>query len=188
MKSDIYNQDNKIDFILSETERVGEFSKLTPPEVMKLRLLAEEILNLTVRMFDNLKYDFFIENEERCFKINLRATTHVNMNQKDRVLSLSSQGKNKATKGILGKISGLFEDMIMDSNTSSLYTMASPLYHGKENTDIYFSLSYYQNQIPETEKETEWDGLEKSIIAHISDDVTIGVKSDKVEVIATITF
>ena len=188
MKYVVYNQDNEIDFILSEAERVGEFSKLTPPESMKLRLLAEEILNLTVRLFDNLKYDFFIESEDRCFKINLRATTRVNMNQKDKVLSLSSLGKNMATKGVLGKISGVFEDIIMGSNESSLYAMSSPLYHGKENTDIYFSLSYYQNQIPENEKEAEWDGLEKSIIAHLADDVTIGVKSDKVEVIATITF
>jgi len=188
MKSILYNQSDGIDFILSKTEKIGEACDLTPSETMKLRLLTEEVLGLTVRLFENIEYDLFIENEGRFFTINLTAATRVNLSQKNKMLSLSSEGKNKATKGVLGKISGIFEDAIMGAgeNDSFVHTYSS-LYSGG-NSDIYFSLTHYQNQIPEDEKAMEWDGLEKSIIAHIADDVTIGVKSDNVEVIATITF
>jgi len=187
MKSDTYSQKDGIDHILSETERLGGFCMLTPAEAMKLRLLAEEILGLTVRLFDNITYVFFIENEGRQFKINLIADTLVDLRQKDKMLSLSSRGENVSAKGLLGKISGIFEDTLMCNNSYSPNSEVYSLYHGKENTDICFSLSYYQNQIPENEKDSEWDGLEKSIIAHFADDVTIGVKSDKVEVIASMT-
>jgi len=188
MKSILYNQNDGIDFILSKTEKVGEACDLTPPEITKLRLLTEEVLGLTVRLFENIEYDLFIENEGRCFTINLTAATCVNLNQKNKMLSLSSEGKNKATKGVLGKISGIFEDAIMGAGESNSHINTySALYSGG-NSDIYFSLTHYQKEITEEEKDQEWDGLEKSIIAHIADDVTIGVKSDNVEVIATITF
>jgi len=188
MKSDIYNQNDGIDHILDETERLGIFCRLSPTEAMKLRLLAEEVLGLTVRLFDDIKYELFIVNEGRSYTINLTVDTIVDLRQKDKMLSLSSRGENIAAKGVLGKISGIFEDTLMCNNAYSPSAELYSLYHGKENTDICFSLMYYQNQIPENEKDSQWDGLEKSIIAHFAEDVTIGVKSDKVEVVASITF
>ena len=188
MKSIIYNQNDDVDFILSKTEKIGEACDLSPPEAMKLRLLTEEVLGLTVRLFDNLEYELFVENEGRNFTINLTAATNVDLSQRDKIISLSSEGKNKATKGVLGKISGIFEDIIMGNSGSDSFIHTYSSIYGGENSDMYFSLMRYQNEIPENEQKAEWDGLEKSIIAHIADDVTIGVKSDKVEVIATITF
>ena len=188
MISDVYNQDNGIDFILSETDRIGEYNKLPAAAAMKLRLLTEEILSLTVRLFDDLKYDFFIECEGSHFVLNLSADTFVNLDQKDKVLSLSSKGENVSAKGVLGKISSVFENMIMGNIGNDFIGGNVPIYISSEYTDTYFSMTSYQNQIPEPERIAEWDGLEKSIIAQLADDVTIGVKSDKVEVIASITF
>ena len=50
----------------------------------------------------------------------------------------------------------------------------------------YFSLATYQNEIPKTIKENQWDGLEKSIIANLAKDLIMGVKADKVELITII--
>jgi len=187
MKSDIYNQTHKISFILSETERLGDFCKLTSSEKMKLRLLTEEVLGLTVRLFDNLKYDFYIENEKKHFTINLKVAALVDSDQKEKVLSLSSEGKNIAEKGILGKISDIFGTALSGGVNHYPFAATYSTFYDEDSSDTLFSLRYYQSHVPEDIKKAEWDGLEKSIIAHFADDVTIGVSDNKVEVIATIT-
>ena len=190
MKSDIFNQQHGIEHILDETERFGVYCKLPSAGVMRLRLLTEELLGLTVNLFDNLKYGFTIENEGQRFILRLKASTIVNLDQKSKMLSLSSRGENEAAKGILGRISGVFQDLIMGGNNYSHYpAVMTSSFNPYYETDISpcFSMTYYKNQAPEREKEPEWDGLEKSIIANYADDVVIGVKSDKVEMVVLIT-
>lgn len=194
MKSDIYTHKNGIEYILSETERVGVFCKLPPSSVGKLRLLAEEMLSLTVRLFDNLKYEFFIENDSHRFTLNLSVKTIVNSAQKEKMLSLSSHDENKATRGICGKIGGIFESLLMDIGECSRLSVP----HGDDTgmatywegmgMTAYFSLAAYQNEMPEKNPKEDWDELEKSIIAKLAKDVVIGVKNKKVEMITIIEF
>ena len=184
-KSDIFNQSQSIEFILSETELFGRSCELTPPEAMRLRLLAEETLSLTVRLFEHLTYTMQVENTKKRFAIILDVATLVDSDQKDKVLSLSSKGKNKAT-GILGKISDAFSSLLINNTEAYQFGGTYDSHYNEDNKDTLFSLKYYKNSVKNENKKPEWDGLEKSIIAHYADDVTIGVKSDKVEVIATI--
>jgi len=186
MKSDVYNQSNNIEDILAEAELFGRSCELTPPEANKLRLLAEEILGLTVRLFDDLRYEFFIENSKQRFTLTLRAATLVDPDQKEKVISLSSRGKNKSL-GILGKISEVFENLVTGEAGAYPFGGSFESHYGGENPDTLFSLKYYQKNAPEEEKKPEWDGLEKSILAHFADDVTISASSNKVVVVATIT-
>jgi hypothetical protein len=194
MKSDIYTEKNGIEHILAETERLGAFCKLSPSAKGKLRLLAEEMLSLTVRLFDELSYEFFIENEERRFALNLSAKTIVSSFQKEKLLSLSSRNENKATKGIFGRISGVFESLLMDTGEYSqiaapyMEAMSMTPYWGSSGMTAYFSLSSYQNEMSKTAKKEDWDDLEKSIIAILAKDMVIGVKNKKVEMIAVIQF
>jgi len=185
MKSDIYTNEHGIEHILAEAERIGQFCNLPPVASGKLRLLAEEMLGLTVRMFENLKYEFFIENEDRRFTLNLSAKTIVKLNQKDKLLSLSASGENKAAKGIFGKISGIFESLIMEENENDQIHV--PIYDSM-GLMTYFTLSSYQEERPKKPADEEWDGLEKSIIATLAKEMIIGVKSGKVEMIAVIEF
>jgi len=186
MKSDVYTQKSGFYIILLAMEKIGEFAGLSESEVTKLRLLTEELLSLTIRLFENITYEFYAERNGQQFTLNLIVDTEVNIEQKDKMLSLSSEGKNVAIKGVLGKISGIFEDIVMNINNGNTYP--EPSFTGYGSKKIYFSLKDYQAQISENQRSMEWDGLEKSIIAHLADDVVIGVKSNKVEVIAKITF
>ena len=193
MKSDIYTEKNGIENILSETERLGDFCKLSPSAKGKLRLLAEEMLGLTVRLFDELSYEFFIENEEKRFTLNLSVRTIVSSSQKEKMLSLSSRNENKATKGFFGRISGIFESLLMDTGEyvqiASPYDLGiMPLYSGMGSMTTYFSLSSYQSEMSKTAKKEDWDDLEKSIIAALAKDMVIGVKNKNVEMIAVIDF
>ena len=184
-KSDVFNQSHSMEHILSETELFGRSCELTPPEALKLRLLAEETLSLTVRLFEHLTYTMQIEHAKSRFSIDLKASTLVDSDQKEKVLSLSSTGKNKAS-GVLGKISEVFGYFLTSDTEAFPFGGTYESHYVSNNPDTLFSLKYYKNNISDEEKKPEWDGLEKSIIAHFADDVTIGVRSDKVEVIASI--
>ena len=53
-----------------------------------------------------------------------------------------------------------------------------------------WSLSRYRSQIAEKKSESEevdndWDELERSIIANLADDVTVGIKDDNVYMVIT---
>ena len=194
MKSDVFTDKTGIDHILSETERLGTFCKLFRSDASKLRLLAEEMLGLTVRLFDGLSYEFFIENEGQRFTLNLSAKTLVNIKQKEKLLSLSSRGENKAEKGIFGRITGVFENLLMD--TGEILQISAPYgddtgmatYWAGMGMTAYFSLSSYQNEVSQKAEKEDWDDLEKSIIASLAKDVVIGVRASKVEMIAVIEF
>ncbi|MCL2663461.1 MAG: hypothetical protein FWE83_09075 [Oscillospiraceae bacterium] len=191
MKSDIYTEEQGIERILSETKRIGEFSKLPPVASDKLRLLAEEMLSLTVRLFENLSYEYFIENEGQRFTLHLSVETLVSTEQKGKLLSLSSSGGNEATKGIFGKISAVFENLLTGSNEyaqiSSAYCSDIPHLYGVDMMP-YFSLSAFQEERPKKPLDEQWDGLEKSIIATLAKDMVIGVRNKRVEMIAVIDF
>jgi hypothetical protein len=191
MKSDIYTQKQGIEHILSETKRLGEFCNLPPVASDKLRLLAEEMLSLTVRLFDKLTYEFFIENEGCRFTLNLSAETLVCPEKKEKLLSLSTDGENKATKGIFGKISAIFESLLTESNEyvqlTGVYATDIPHLYGVDMMP-YFSLSAFQDERPIKPDDEQWDGLEKSIIATLAKDMVIGVRNNKVEMIAVIDF
>jgi len=183
--SDIFSSADKIEYILSEVEKFGEGCGLSASDAAKLRLLAEEMLGLTVRLFNNLDYEFFVENEEQKFTLSLSAKTLVSFDQKDKMLSLSSRGENQARKGVLGKLSGVFEDLVIGS--SDLNHITVPYYAGA-GAIAYFSMAAYQYELPAKVREEQWDGLEKSIIVNLAGDVVIGVKNNKVEMIAMIDF
>jgi len=186
MRSDIYTEKHEIADILADVEKIGQFYSLASSDAAKLRLLAEEMLGMTVRLFDRLKYEFYVENEGKNFTLNLKAQTIVSGEQKEKMLSLSSSGENKAAKGVFGKISSVFEGLLFMDGAEY-----DPIYIPQYN-DMgfvsYFSLSAYQDEMPKPIKKDRWDELEKSIIANFAKDVVIGVRNNKVETIVTIEF
>jgi hypothetical protein len=191
MKSDTFTGEQGIEYILSETKRIGEFCNLPPAASDKLRLLAEEMLSLTVRLFENLTYEFFIESEGCSFTLNLSAETLVSQEQREKLLSLSRSGENEATKGIFGKISSIFESLLTGSDEyaqiARVYCPDIPHLYGIDMTP-YFSMSAFQDERPKKPDDEQWDGLEKSIIATLAKDMVIGVKNRRVEMIAVIDF
>ncbi|MCL2108444.1 MAG: hypothetical protein FWH20_03750 [Oscillospiraceae bacterium] len=188
MKSDIYTEKHGISEILTEVENIGKLCKLSPSASGKLRLLTEEMLGLTVRLFEDLRYEFFVEGQGKRYTLNLVAETNVSQTKKDKMLSLSTSGKNKANQGLFGRISGIFEGLL--TNDCGYEAIHAPYYDGL-GMNAYFSLSAYRDQISQytkEEQEIQWDGLEKSIIANLAKDVIIGVRNSKAEMIVIVEF
>ena len=177
MISDVYKSNNKAhttEYILSEVERLGIFCHLDDSGARKLRLLTEELLGLTVRLFEGyLEYELFIENHIRRFRINLNAKTIVNPEQREKLLSLIGKSGKTKGKNILDKISEAFTGLVICDD--SLYNSYGGVF--------VFPLVDYRNQPDNKVSDEQWDGIEQSIILTLANNVRISVTDDNVEVI-----
>ncbi|MCL2086231.1 MAG: hypothetical protein FWH05_01390 [Oscillospiraceae bacterium] len=181
LKSETFTCFHEIEQILDKTEEFGELCGLCNADKAKLRLLAEEMLGLNVRLFDELEFEFSLKNEGNRFTLKLSVNTDVSAEQKSQILSLATDGKNAAHKGILGKISGVFYDMLMISGNVNPSMSQMPITYGGVGNLMYFSMNEYREWLANAPTEEQWDGVEKSIIANIATDVKVGVKNNKVE-------
>ena len=124
-------------------------------------------------------------------------------------IDVSSQKKNAAAKGIMGKIRDVVENMMYpeDAALTSDYITSelgvdAMLYSENqndetENTDAEnivdnimldnsWSLNNYKHK--QRENKGNWDEIEKSIIANIADDVKVSVKGKDVMIIVSKNF
>ena len=182
---------------MQEAERFSEYHHLTGRNAMYIRLLTEEAVSLVHGIIPDFKGRFWLESEQTEKKLLCRicvsADTTVTEGQEEELLSVSTSGKNEDAKGILGKIRQLFRWSMQQTDAEAYaqsniigewYQMGNYGTHDV-NKAVYWSLSNYRNTIEDNPEENteERDELEKSIIAKLSDEVKVGIRSDKAEVI-----
>lgn len=191
MKTDVFqvNKGTDLEAVLNEVERYGAFNGLDNAGARKLRLLCEEMLGFADHLLGKLNCTFWVENRDKAFEAHLAADTAVTFEQKDELMALASDHKNMATRGILGKIKGVFQDLIIGENElpagGFVLEASGDVYPG---FSAVWSLNDYQQAIPKDDRDKEMEGLEKSIIANVADDVLVGVTASKVEIIAKVSF
>lgn len=154
-----------------------------------LRLLTEEMFSMCRELLDTNALDFELKCDERRYTLRTATKTRVDEKAREQFLSMSSSGKNAANhgiKGMLGAVLEAFESGAEQEISSSVwaYGMNTP---SGEYTCMW-SLSTYMDFAPKEKVKSEWDGMEKSIIANFADDVSIGVRSGKLEMTVTKTF
>ncbi len=175
--------------IISETEKVLEYNNLNKQNALRLRLLAEEMVGLISELIDNFEGDFWLENEGNKYRLYASLNVkNINKELKENLIELSSNKKNNLAKGIKGKILSVFQNIALDIAENGAYVPSSYYYTScEEYAHAYsytWSLTEYTTNIKTSEnKETEWDELEKSIIAKLANDVLVGVLKDKVEIL-----
>ena len=188
MKTDVFEltQDKQnLDIMLNETEKAAAYSGLDKKQTIRLRLLAEELIGMLPELLEYIKGEFWIESENKNFELHLSATLDdIFAADREKLLSISTSGKNAAAKGVMGKVRSVFETMLIDyvtaynENYTTYYTM------GMVSEPPYYSSAWSLVKYKEAEKnEDEWDELEKSIIANLADDVVVGIKGKKVDII-----
>lgn len=165
-------------------------------KAIRLRLLVEETIGLVRMMAGDFKAQFWIENEDDEYKIRLNATTNMNIDKKDRLLSLSTSGKNNAVTGFMSKIADIidngflnYNDIMKDQqNFSNGYFIGYGMINETPviGEPFVWSLSNYKNSLEtvtedDSQSKEAWDELERSIVASIASDVIVGVKKDSVD-------
>ncbi len=188
MKSDVcrISKDNlDLDALLKEVEKAGAYQNLSEKEINRLRLLSEELVEMMPSLLRFCAGEFWVECEGKKCEIHCTVKPVVTLSSEDRekILAVSSDGKNAAAVGIIGKIRVAAERFLADYDEASkampaanLDNMANTMY-----LDMW-TLSAYRTEAKK-KKDESWDELEKSIIANIADDVLVGIVAGRVDII-----
>ena len=207
MKSNIceLNKDlTCLEAVLSEVEKVTKYNGLEEKKALRLRLLAEELCGMLPGLTKNFSGNFWAENEGDNYElhVNLKAED-MSLEVREELISVSKSGKNAAAKGIMGKIRAVAETMLLSASDPAVYVPAGDFYdyHGYNMGFGYidpavccdagyiysWSLSNYMINV-EKKEEDAYAELERSIVAKLADDIIVGVRGDKVEIVVKKSF
>lgn len=153
-----------------------------------LRLLTEEMFSMVKELLKKESLDFTVGLDNGKYTLCVATKTWVDDQAQKQFLSMSSSGKNAANKGAKGLL-GLVLETLMYGATPVAYHTIIP--YGMQTSYGDYSglwtLSNYMEFAPPTTVRSDWDGMEKSIIANFADDVAIGVRSGNLEITVTKT-
>ena len=165
--------------------QIDVVSALTPKEKNCLRLLTEEMFSMMENVLQNREATFDLEQKGTEFKLGLSANVNVSQKAKDAYMSMAADGKNLAHKGIAGKIVAILDSLV--EGAPYVAPFDSPMGIAGDY-DYMWTMSNYMDIASEEEKELDWDGMERSIIANFADDVMIGVRSNSLQMIVKKAF
>ena len=185
------------------TENFAWQAKLNKRDTLRLDLLVEETLGMVKAMLEDFYGQLWVVMEGGICEIHVEATSDMNSGKKRELLSVSTSGTNAAAKGFMSRIG----EMI----TGALYNVGQTLdAYGQEtirygvvhmpvdmslNTGVVpiWTLQNYRTDLEQARgtddyAEAALDDLEKSIVARLADDIVVGVKGDRVDLIITKAF
>ena len=180
-----------LESILAEVEKVANYNELPQKETLRLRLLAEELTGMLPELVENFDGYFWLENNENKYELHTEfSVDSLSKEKKQTLIAVSASKKNAAACGFMGKIRDIAENMLLNSeelHTSNRYS--NEYIYDYDVADISYSYAWTLEHYVEHQKQTsvntkeEWDQLEKSIVAKLADDVILGVKGRKVEIV-----
>lgn len=191
--------------ILAEVDKVCKYNELPDSNALRVHLLAEELCGMLPGLVENFDGTFWVENEGNAYELHAEfVADNMTIFVRDQILSVSKSGKNAAAKGIMGKIRAIAETMILAASDPDLMVPAGDYYdfHGYnmglgyidptiaiETGYMYsWSLYSYRAMVEQENSPDAFDELERSIVAKLADDIVVGVRGNKVEIIVKKTF
>ena len=197
MKSNICllsGMEGQLDTILAEVEKCTAYNQLDPKSALRVRLLAEELVSMLPLLLEHAEGKFWIENSGSKYELHVAMKSkNTDYLTRERLLSVSSTGKNAASAGVMGKIRAAAELLLFPANDDVNVTDFIGFDGDADSSFTHsWSLRQYENQVRRQDendvKAEAWDELEKSIIARLADDVVVGIKSKQVDIILRKTF
>ena len=195
----VTSQGEGFDEALDATMRFADEEMMDQKSALRFRLLAEETLGMVQAITSGFKGVFWIdENEDDEYLMHLTAKTVMDYEKKQELINASTEKKNSAAKGFMGKIREMIENGIHSMDEAgalqvdydgSMVTYGSMGLCDVDSSAAYiWSLNQYRSSMKDqidsdTGVRNAWDELEKSIVANIADDVRVSVAGDKVEMV-----
>ena len=207
MKSNIckLNEDlTCLDAVLAEVEKVTAYNRLEDKKALRIRLLAEELCGMLPGLVENFSGKFWAENDEENYELHVELKADdMSLELRDELISVSKSGKNAAAKGIMGKIRAIAETMLLSASDPTIpipdgeyydcngYNMGfgymDPTIMYESGYVYTWSLFNYKTAVVEKEDDA-YDELERSIVAKLADDIIVGVRGKKVEIVVKKAF
>jgi len=191
----IDNTDEKATAALAMADEFIGSLDVDTKKAIHLRLLAEETIGMVRAMTGDFDAYFWMEDDGE-YRVRLDVFTDMDLNKKNELLSLSTSGVNTSAKGFMGKIREFIENSLLGFD----YSMKLQQQSGSEigysymgmgmvgdypmTSSYIWSLQNYKNALDESDSDVDrteaYDELERSIVASLAKDVTVGVKSNEV--------
>ena len=186
------------------TQNFAWQQKLSRRDALRLSLLVEETLGMVKATVEDFYGQlWFVGEGDRC-EIHLEATADMDADRKQELLSVSSSGKNAATRGfmsMLGEvITGAIHGLGRSMNTYGQETVRYGLVHTPGVNSVspdgmvpIWTLQTYKSELTRKREEDAaveamLEDLEKSIVASLADDVVVGVRGDRIELVISRRF
>ena len=204
MKTDIYKFEKAvtdIDCISGLAAKIAVYNELDKKQELRLTLLCEELVELLPNLLIFGNGEFWIENNGSSYEIHavVEADDLLTAEDREDILSVSSSGKNAAATGIINKIRIAAETMLASYAESAgvvgVYSTVPDIDYAFYDQGMYvdslgytnaWSLDRYRTEVKKGSDDC--DELEKSVIANLADDVTVGIIKGKVEIIVRKNF
>ena len=192
MKTDVINvssRGNRMEIALQQADFVAEYKGLSRKNALHLRLLTEEMMGIIRSITGETEGEFWIEDNDDVFQLHLRVNTTMDSEKRERLLSTSTSGKNESARGFMGRLRNFFDVEADADVAASAGPLFSAMYSDSSTgsaLDYEWSLLRYQEQLNSRGENDPiareaWDELEKSVVAHVADDVKISIRGRTVE-------
>ena len=186
MKSEVIAVSSKgrgMDAALAQADSTAQQMALSHRDAVHMHLLVEEMMSMVRSIIGQLEGRFWIETEDKGYRLVLQMKSLMDSEQRAQLLSASTSGKNEAHRGIMGKIRAFFEPMPIDDTPAYLMETVMP---NAANGDLTWSMEAYKERLLKRKEasagaQEEWDELEKSVVSHIADNVTVSIRGYDVE-------
>ena len=185
MKTDVMivsNSGARMEEALNQVGKVAAYKGLSAKNALHLRLLAEEMLGMMRSIAGEADGEFWIEDSDDVYELHLKVRTLIDEEQRRKLIEASTEGKNEAARGLMGKLRSFFD-----------LSGGAPVMHGLfmpgstiAPESMTWSMVDYRGQLEQYAKKDPgaleaWDELEKSVVAHVADDVKVAIRGRTVE-------
>jgi len=193
MKSEsivISTNEGNIDKVL---EVVEAFSKdLDHKTGLRIRLLAEETMNLIRSITGEMDAEFFLERDEDQVRLHLNTNTIMFAAKRKELMEISTSKENAAAKGFMGKIREVFELAMLPKDERSaresrigMMGLVDPTALSATTSETW-KMSNYKDSVDKMDQDTEFaqearNELERSILGNIAKEVEISIIGDDVK-------
>lgn len=170
--------------------------KLDKRDALRLDLLVEETLGMVKNMLEDFYGQLWFTADGKACEIHFEATSDMDVEKRQELLSVSSTGKNVAHRGFMAKlgevISGTLHGFGRTMDAYGQETVKYGIVHSPSpmmgNADMMtvWTLQTYRDglgQASDDDAEAALDELEKSIVAKLADDILVGVKGDRINLV-----
>lgn len=195
-KMTVFSNGKGVKEAVQATDKLGQEAGLERKELLRLQLLAEELLGMMQSIAGEVEADYKVEQEGKGFSLTLDSTIELTKEMRKTLLSVSSTGENAAAIGFMGKLKDMINAALLPSENGpsglsmGLMSMGSPSSYATSD-NLEWSMSEYVSGVKNTQgkdAEAAWDELEKSITASIADDISIRIKGTNVRIMVTKKF
>ena len=184
---------SRMEAALREADKIAAYKGLSPKGALHLRLLIEEMMGMMRSITGETSGSFWVEEHDGDYWLHLKVETAMTSEKRENLLAASTSGRNESARGLMGRLRDFFDrgadadlaggvlDPMMAAG--SIDVSASP------SIDWEWSMLAWQDSLTDLVKQEAegakemWDELEKSVVAHVADEVKVSIRGAEVEMV-----